>query len=124
MIDRLIRHRARATFRERRVARRVCLTGDAFWSGSRVEGSGRLRNISAGGVRVSDAKPLLPKGSQLDASFVIGIRTIDGIPVEVAWTNDQEFGLRFRRMGDAVGTQMIALLRDLTICPDPSLYCA
>ena len=91
------------------------IDGEAFWSGNRVEGSGRLLNISAGGVLVADPKPLLPMGSQLHVSLVIGTRRIEYVPVEVAWASEKKLGLRFRKMRDDLQAEMDALLQDLTI---------
>ena len=92
---------------------RVKVEGEALWSTGRIEGRCRLRNISTGGVGVSDLEPPLRIGTKLHVALVIGDRRLAGVAVEVVQTSGRELGLRFRKLNQGLRRELEALIAEL-----------
>lgn len=92
---------------------RVEIDGQAFWSLDRIEGSCRLINLSAGGVKISDPKPPLEVGAQLRVSLIIHQLRIESVLVEVVRISEDVLALRFLRLPEALQERLDQLIRDL-----------
>ena len=92
---------------------RVEIEGAAFWSAARIEGRCRLRNLSIGGVGISDLEPPLRIGTKLHVALVIGDRRLEGVAVEVVQTSGREVGLRFRKLNQEFRRELEALIAEL-----------
>ena len=95
---------------DRRQAPRYAVEGRAVWTVGRVEGTGRLLNISATGVEIADSEPPLQVGSRLSATFLIGDLRLESVPVEVVRRSENGLGLRFESAGEEIRSQIQALV--------------
>ena len=95
---------------DRREAPRFAVEGRAVWTAGRVEGTGRLLNISAAGVQISDPEPPLRVGSHLSATLLIGDVRLESIPVEVVRGSESRLGLRFESVSDEIRSQLQLLV--------------
>ena len=100
----------RAGLADRRQAPRYAVEGTAVWTAGRVEGTGRLLNISAGGVEIADAEPPLQLGSHLSATLLIGDLRLESVPVNVVRRSENRLGLRFLSVSDEVRSQIELLV--------------
>ena len=99
--------------RNRREHPRVYLDGKAFWSGARVEGSGRILDLSAGGVGIADPEPLLPVGTKMHVTLAIGAESMLSLPAEVMWASKERLGLRFGELGRELRERLDLLIREV-----------
>jgi hypothetical protein len=99
--------------RNRRVHPRVDIDGKAFWSGARVEGSGRILDLSAGGVGIADPELLLPVGTRVHVTLAIGNESMLSLPAEVMWAAKERLGLRFGEMRSELRERLEVLIREV-----------
>ena len=99
--------------RNRRTHPRVDLDGKAFWSGARVEGRGRILDLSPNGVGIADPQPLLPVGTKVHVTLVIGGESMPSLPAEVMWASKERLGLRFGELRTELRERLDALIREV-----------
>ena len=100
-------------FKDSRAHPRVEVEGEAFWSAGRIEGGCRLRDLSIGGVGISDLKPPLRIGTKLHVTLVIAEWRLESVSVEVVQTSGRELGLRFCQLNQGLRRELEALIEDL-----------
>ena len=92
---------------------RVAVEGTALWSAGRIEGRCRVRDLSMGGVGISELMPPLRIGTRLHVTLVIGERRLESVAVEVVQTSGRELGLRFRKLNRGFRRELEALIAEL-----------
>ena len=100
--------------RNRRKHPRVDIDGQAFWSGARVEGSGRILDLSANGVGIADPKPLLPVGTKVQVTLSSGGESIASLSAEVMWASEERLGLRFGDLRSELREGLDAFIRKVS----------
>ncbi len=103
---------------EERKHLRVDIDGEVFW---RKDGSGRVLEVSSGGVGVADPEPRLPVGTKVHVTLVIGDERIASIPAEVVWARNERLGLCFQAQSPELQGQIDALIRELAEAADGPL---
>ncbi len=98
---------------DEREYRRLSIDGEAFWSAGRIEGSCRLRNLSAGGVAISDPQPTLKVGTRMHVSLFINQLHFEAVAVEVVQVSEGGLGLRFVDPGQEFQRRIDALISDI-----------
>ena len=91
----------------------MAIDGEAVWSAGRQEGSCRLIDLSAGGVGITEPKPVLPVGTQCHMCLIIGDLRFESVPVESVRISEGGFGLRFRNISDELRERIYSLVHDL-----------
>jgi hypothetical protein len=98
---------------DEREFRRLNIDGEAFWSAGRIEGSCRLRNLSAGGVEISNPQPPLSEGTRLHVALFINQLHFESVAVEVVRVSEGSLGLRFVNPGEDFQRRIDALISEI-----------
>jgi hypothetical protein len=98
---------------DEREYRRLSIDGEAFWSAGRDEGSCSLRNLSAGGVEISNPQPPLKVGTRLHVALFINQLSFDSVAVEVVRVSEESLGLRFVNPGEEFQRRIDALIQEI-----------
>lgn len=85
--------------------------GGQLARGSRPFGHGRVRNISAGGVEISDPQPRLEVGARVRVGIVSADARLGPLQAEVVRDTEAGIALRFLDIDAATRSQ---ILRELT----------
>ena len=96
-----------------RESSRFDVTGTAFWSAGRLEGSCQILNFSLGGVEIANPRPTLEIGSRLRVLLVIDDVRLEAVPVEVVRLSPNGVGLRYVEPSEALETQLQKLIYKL-----------
>ena len=99
--------------RNRRTQPRVGIEAKAFWSGARVEGRGRIFDLSSDGVGIADPKPQLPVGTKVHVTLAIGEESLLSLPAEVIWASEERLGLRFGELRREARERLDTLIREV-----------
>ncbi len=92
---------------------RFDVTGTAFWSAGRLEGSCQILNFSAGGVEIANPRPPLETGSRLRVLLIIDDVRLEAVPVEVVRMSPSGVGLRYVDPSEALQSQIEKLTYQL-----------
>jgi hypothetical protein len=90
---------ASVTEPDRRAHPRRELTGKAFWSSARREGSCTLRNISMGGAQIERPDMLLTVGQEFELRIDFGDEVIATVHASVVRFGAGTVAFRFARIG-------------------------
>jgi len=99
---------------DEREFRRLSIDGEACWSAGRIEGSCSLRNLSAGGVEISNPQPPLSVGTRLHVALFINQLHFDSVAVEVVRVEEGSLGLRFSNPSEEFQARIDALIEEIT----------
>ncbi len=100
-------------FDDWRESSRFDVTGTAFWSAGRLEGTCQILNFSAGGVEIANPRPALEIGARLRVLLVIDDVRLESVPVEVVRMSPSGVGLRYVDPSEALQLQMQKLVYEL-----------
>jgi hypothetical protein len=98
---------------DEREYRRLSIDGEACWSAGRIEGSCTLKNLSAGGVEISNPHPPLKVGTRLHVALFINQLHFDAVLVEVVRVSEGSLGLQFVNPEEDFQRRIDALISEL-----------
>jgi hypothetical protein len=98
---------------DEREYRRLSIDGEAFWSAGRIEGSCHLRNLSAGGVEISNPQPPLSVGTRLRVALFINQLSFESVAVEVVRVSEKSLGLQFVKPSEEFQRRIDALIQEI-----------